>query len=248
MILFGGSSNDELLTWEALVDVISKQPIPIVKYEETEKIKKRFGRFFSDNSSLPIGLKDYVSSETKIDMKLFGLYDNSQFTYCWKNSEIQNTVPVVYIGVTGAGKTYQMQRHAAAGFVCYTTAGDRNQERDQYFRKLVMQLNSLQENEKKVAGEIVLFWIVIKLACLYSHLKRNTQYTPLEFAFSQINGSTEYYAKCFTECLKIKASTNIINLDTIRVTLIGNIRSLTKLPIGIAFDEAQMMIRMFKEG
>jgi hypothetical protein len=229
------------LTLQTLVDTVSKiTPREVTRVNHARQ-SEILGRFYRENVTLPIHFMG------EIDMKSHGFFDKREYTKKWRSRDQLDQsmeyipyTPVVYIGVSGAGKTYQIQRHAVDGFVLYTTAGDKIQERDAYFSKLDRSLLSVGSVD---AMTFTLLWITIKLASLYIKLSKNNGYTPLEFALSQINGSTVYYEDCFEACLALNETTNFCNMESIHATLIANIRELRPNDyIGIAFDEAQMII------
>jgi hypothetical protein len=239
MQLDGSLTSLKPLTMQMLVEAVSKNLDPRT-YIAPDKQKNLLGRFSKPDTNLPI-----VSNS--IDMKLCALYDNNN-EYLWNDEEARISV---YIGVTGAGKTYQLLKHAVTGFVCYTTAADRIDELDQHFSALILALQDLYSSysdlvvRSYVAYNLVLLWIISKLACLYVLLD-NKEFTPRDFATSQIYGASTYYRECFVSCLHIAASADRQLLISIHDELVKKIRRKTKYPIGIAFDEAQIMITMFE--
>lgn len=188
-----------------------------------------------------------------IDMKLLGLFDIGDYAKRWRKNSKQVLVPTVYIGVTGAGKTFQILKHAANGFVCYTTAADLPNDNDRYYEQLLHGFRHISHIEDKearadIATNMTLLWIITKLACLYSQLKDDESFTPLQFAASQIGNASQYYADCFYSCLMIHASTYYFQLEAIHTQLTQMIRTKTKYPIGIASDEAQQMLKQYDDG
>jgi hypothetical protein len=219
------------LTVNDLLEAVSKHKI---RQREctNEKQKLLLGRFSKKQVILPM-----FADDNGIDMKCFGLFDTQTF------------LPTVYIGVTGAGKTHQILRHAANGFVCYTTAADK--EIDEYYKSLKKAIALIEhvtdlEARAVVTTNITLLWIISKLACLYVQLSNNEEFTPLQFATSQFSDASQYYADCFDSCLAINASTNWKKLKSIHAQLVEMIRFHTKYRIGIAFDEAQLMINEYE--
>jgi hypothetical protein len=240
LVLAGAKAN---LTTQNLIDAVSQFTLTNNNFANPTQQQQIYGRFNKPDSILP------VSSKSNVDMKLSALYDNNKdFQYQWHTDN--TVVPTVFIGVSGCGKTYQMLKHATTSYLCYTTAADKQNEQDQYYAALTYQLVKLSYTiEKDVqrsisAYNLTLLWMISKLACL-TVLLDNKNFTPREFALSQINGATRYYRDCFFACLAIEASVNTLKLEKIHKELMVIIRKKTTLPIGIAFDEAQMMIPKF---
>jgi hypothetical protein len=237
------------LTVDDLLSAVSKHEIQQREYTNEDKQKLVLGRFYRKNTKLPVFAEDHDT----IDMKLFGLFDTGDYASRWRKSSELPSRPTVYIGVTGAGKTFQILKHAANGFVCYTTAADLPNESDKYYMRLINAFTLLTHIENldvkaDIATSMMLLWIITKLACLYSQLINDENFTPLQFAASQIGTASEYYADCFYSCLMINASTNFFQLETIHTQLVQMIRTKTKYPIGIAFDEAQIMLKQYNQG
>jgi hypothetical protein len=227
------------LTAQHIIDVVSKHTPVYRSFEDTTQQQRLYGRFYKPGVVLPIN-KQYV------DMKLSALYDNNDFVYKWHETNDTVTAPTVFIGVTGSGKTYQMLKHATTGYLCYTTAGDRESEQDFYMKELKKQLAKYKATSSDAAYALTLLWMVSKLACLAVQLD-DKDFSPQKFAISQINGSSAYYQECFYACLGIDASADSTLLSAIHKEIMALIRKKTQLPIGIAFDEAQMLIKEFDQ-
>ncbi len=213
------------------------------QYIKPKQQEQLLGHFYNTNVELP------MNDQNKFDMNIFGLFADSDFTNLWRVNQVIK--PTVYIGVTGAGKTYQIFRHATTGFVCYTTSAD--QSVDKYFASLKNELNQLADMKDYdircvITENIIRFWIIVKLVCLYSLLCKHPNYSPQQFALSQLSDATEYYADCLLSCLQIKASTNSRDLIILHEQVITAIRNKTTHYIGIAFDEAQIMLDQYYVG
>ncbi len=117
---YSEKEEKSFLTWLDLVRAVSNESGPKpVEHIKIDKQKERLGRFFKKDVSLPM---IPVNNQLEFEMKLFGLYDTSASELMWRKKEVLVMDPIVYIAVTGSGKTYQIQKHAAKGFVCYTSA------------------------------------------------------------------------------------------------------------------------------
>jgi hypothetical protein len=149
--------QEDFITLEQLLQVVSlQQPVIVRNYEDKEEQKKLLGEFYKEGVILPISQKGGTNKiEKTIDMKLYGLLDNCLDNTCinkWKESDLISHV--VYVGVTGAGKTFQIQKHSLRGFVLYTTAADKHLEMDKYMDALQ---NAVCISDGERAAEIVLF-------------------------------------------------------------------------------------------
>jgi hypothetical protein len=231
------------LTVNDLLEAVSKHKIR-QRECKNEKQQLLLCRFSKRQVILPM-----FADDKGIDMRYFGLFDTEAYAEKWRIKGTQTLLPTVYIGVTGAGKTHQILRHAANGFVCYTTAADK--EIDEYYKSLKSAIALVEhitdlEARAVVTTNITLLWIISKLACLFVQLSNNEGFTPLQFATSQFSNSSQYYADCFDSCLAINASTNWKKLKSIHAELVEMIRFRTKYRIGIVFDEAQLMINEYE--
>jgi hypothetical protein len=145
-----------------LMNVVRQEKMSPRIYENHTVQKRLLGEFYKEDITLPIVENGGTSAyEETIDMKLFGYLENVNTTFInkWRQKEILRNV--VYIGVTGAGKTYQIQKHSLSGFVLYTTAADMVGEVDHYMLALK---SILKDTDDVTAPRVVLFWITVKLA------------------------------------------------------------------------------------
>jgi hypothetical protein len=246
------STCDTELTLEHLLNVIQTVTFsPPEEYTNHEVQKQQLGSFYNENVSLPV-------KHDKIEMRLFGLFDNTGMRQKkWKKESNTSFCPVVYIGVSGAGKTYQVHRHCAEGYVLYSTCGDHRDELDHYMKWLREELQCIKisgetlATRQSMAQTCIMYWITVKLVCLLHLLQTQNEWTPLQFALSQINGSTTYYYYCLNACSSIDAYTDVKIIQTLHLDAITAVRNLLpqeyKQKIGIAFDEAQMLSDQFTE-
>ncbi|KAL0484811.1 PLR1 [Acrasis kona] len=187
----------------------------------------------------------------------------------WNLSD--NATPMkVYIAVSGSGKTHEVFRNGSIGYVLYSTAGV-DSEYDSYMQKLYNELTTVQNEQDRsirhAKGEKkILTWICAKLASLY-HLIDTHGITPKEFMYSQTNGRSHYYAKCYEKCLEyfeeeckrrevpeVEYDEAIVHNFLVRkinhlLENRGRNRGQSEVPkLGIAFDEANYIHLRFPKG
>jgi hypothetical protein len=231
------------LTVRDLLTAISRHTPRSCDYVNPQKQAAALGRFNNPSVVIPFV---HADGSDVVDMKLFGLLNATPYKSLW----LRGNAPHVYVGVTGSGKTYQILRHAQDGFICYSTATDK----DKYYQRLISKMELLGKKHDIIidrahaATKLTLLWIITKLACLHVHLTKNKDYTPQQFAISQINESSQYYADCFDSILDIDASVHYGLLLKIHEELVNSIRRMTEYNLGVAYDEAHMMITAFEYG
>jgi hypothetical protein len=179
---------------------------------------------------------------------------NSREEDRWINPKDTRARKTIFLGVSGAGKTYAMLRTCRKHFSQYTTLSSKTEEADRYVTQLLNDLNALDKHlDKSMLHEwgigIIFRWITIKWICLLHLLRTYDDYSPDEFLFSQLNVKSSYYRNCYIRCsslsswtetdpLVLQRSWTLVHkkvLNTIS-TMIGHTQG-----FGIAFDESQVL-------
>lgn len=166
-------------------------------YCDNEQLKNMLGKFYDESKSSKIPMKG-----GKIQMRVLGLYNEDTVSLQFEQGT--NTIPYLYIGVSGVGKTYHLLKHCVSEFCFYTTFGDHNDEKDFYADALISQLQRLTDDYPErsklnlAATCIVTLWLIVKIVCLTRMLRKDKTLTPQEFTIRQPSGNSGYFENCFT--------------------------------------------------
>jgi hypothetical protein len=179
---------------------------------------------------------------------------NSKEEDHWTNPKDTRARKTVFLGVSGAGKTYVMLRTCRKHFSQYTTLSSKTEEADRYVTQLLNDLNALDkrldQNKLHEWGMgIIIRWITIKWICLLHLLRTYADYSPDEFLFSQLNVKSSYYRNCYIQCSNMSSWTETNPLVLQRTWMLVHKKVLNTISIltshtqgfGIAFDEAQVL-------
>ncbi|KAL0477890.1 ATP-dependent Clp protease ATP-binding subunit ClpX [Acrasis kona] len=221
--------------------------IPVLKLNapiDKDKQKELLGDFYKDGVSLPI-------RHDNIDMLLYALTKEEgggEEEYHWLSKQ-DAQVPNVYIGVSGAGKTHQIFRHARECYVCYSTAGDFSLEKDAYVGELKKLLQNINMENNPIELKVSKAWstcilaTTVKLLCL-AHLLEYKHIDPKAFLISQLNSSSIYYSRCLHRCYhETKFETELTSdliFEAYKMAL-ERIKDSRYKKIGFALDEAQLL-------
>jgi hypothetical protein len=180
----------------------------------------------------------------------------------WTNATQERPLNRVFIGVSGAGKTYSLLRTCRKTYTLYNTAAQIYQEVDRYVDCLKTELERLKKvvfktcTDRNNAGiSVIIRWITVKWMCLLHLLDYYEDYTPSEFLYSQLGGQSMYYKECYDACRRLLTFENQDYLQqceawkSIHRSVIQQISKKTGIStgFGFAFDEAQVLYELFTD-
>jgi hypothetical protein len=221
---------------------------------DAETHKERLGPFYKQGVTFA---QRYVGIDILLEAFLTDVEEKH-----WTDVTAQKRPPKrVYLGVSGAGKTYSLLRTCRKTYTLYNTASLIFQEEDRYTQRLIDEIRKLSKvsfetpADRNTAGLCAIIrWITVKWMCLLHLLDCYKDYTPDEFLYSQLNDQSTYYKTCYDACQSLTFGDQDYQQqleiwESIHRIVIETISEKTGIytGFGFAFDEAQVLYELFTD-